>query len=276
MAVRLAAGGVARTRRRVTGRIRCPRSPIRPARRAARAARILAPVTDATRPLRVLLIDDDTRLLAQLGGRLQRDAFEIRTARSGREALALIGRFAPDLVLLDLLMPGMDGEATAERIRRETDVPIIVLSVVTAGEIKVSLLEAYAEDYVTKPFDYAELRARIKRVAHRLGERIGVRELRLGPELTLVLERREAWVGGRRVPLSRIEVRLLSALASELGRAVRTDTLLARGWTDRDSADESFVWVSVRRLRRKIEPDPDHPRYLLTEHGHGYRLVTAT
>ena len=224
---------------------------------------------------RVLLIDDDVRLLAQLADRLERDGFEVQPARSGAEAISRFRPFAPDIVVLDLMMPGMDGEETAERLLRLGDVPIIVLSAITAGESKVKFIERYAEDYVTKPFDYAELRARIKRVAHRLGERVRDRELRLGPELTLVLQRREAWISGQRIPLSPIEVRLLGALSRDLGRVVRTEQLIARGWSEVDAADESFVWVSVRRLRQKIEPDPDHPRYLVTERGVGYRLVPA-
>ncbi len=222
-----------------------------------------------------MLVDDDVRLLAQLSERLERDGFDVQPVRSGPEAISRFTAFAPDIVVLDLMMPGMDGEETAERLLRIADVPIIVLSAVTAGESKVKLIERYAEDYVTKPFDYAELRARIKRVAHRLGERVRERELRLGPDLTLVLQRREAWVLGRRIPLSPIEVRLLAALARDLGRVVRTDQLVARGWSEVDGADESFVWVSIRRLRQKIEPDPDHPRYLVTERGVGYRLIPA-
>lgn len=224
---------------------------------------------------RVLLVDDDTRLLAQLADRLERDGFDVQTARSGQEGIHRLATFAPDIVVLDLMMPGMDGETTAERMLRMVEVPIIVLSAITAGESKVKLIERYAEDYVTKPFEYPELRARIKRVAHRLGERVRVRELRLGPDLTLVLQRREAWVDGKRVALSPIEVRLLSALAADLGKVVRTEHLVSRGWSEVDAADESFVWVSVRRLRRKIEPDPDHPRYLVTERGVGYRLLSA-
>ncbi len=230
-------------------------------------------VSDQVR--RVLLVDDDVRLLAQLTDRLERDGFDVQPARSGNEALTRFRTFGPDVVVLDLMMPGMDGEETAERLLRLGDVPIIVLSAITASESKVRFIERYAEDYITKPFDYAELRARIKRVAHRLGERVRDRELRLGPDLTLVLQRREAWVNGRRVPLSPIESRLLGALTKDLGRVVRTEQLIARGWSEVDAADESFVWVSVRRLRQKIEPDPDHPRYLLTERGVGYRLVPA-
>ena len=231
-------------------------------------------MTVTTYGVRILLVDDDTAVLAQLGERLKRDGFDVQMARSGQEALAGLGPFSPDLVLLDLMGPGMDGEATAKRILREIDVPIIVLSAITATRRKVELIERFADDYVTKPFDYAELRARITRVVQRGRERVRVPELRLGPDLSLVLQRHEAWVAGRRLPLSPIEVRLLTALGAEPGRIVRTEHLVARGWGD-VTAHETFLWVAVRRLRQKIEADPDHPVYLVTERGVGYRLKRA-
>ncbi len=149
-----------------------------------------------------------------------------------------------------------------------------MLSAITATQRKVELIERFADDYVTKPFDYAELRARITRVVHRGGERVRVPELRIGPDLSLVLQRHEAWVAGRRLPLSPIEVRLLTALGAEPGRIVRAEHLVARGWGD-ITAHELFPWVAVRRLRQKIEADPDHPVYLVTERGVGYRLKRA-
>ena len=224
---------------------------------------------------RIMLVDDDSQLLVHLAERLERDGFEVITARSGEEALERLETAWPELVVLDLMMPDMDGEELAARIKRRADLPIIVLSAVTAGESKVNLIERYAEDYITKPFEYAELRARIKRVRHRLGEHVPAREVRLGDDLTLVLERREAHVAGERVPLSPTEVRILAALVANMGRVVSTDQLVARGWSEVDGADPSYVWVSMRRLRQKIERDPDHPRYLLTERGVGYRLVAA-
>ncbi len=221
----------------------------------------------------VLLVDDDAELLVFLADRLRRDGFRVTTARTGSEALRRIEQEWPDMVVLDLMMPGMDGEELAEQISRRADVPIIVLSVVTEGETKVDMIERYADDYVTKPFDYAELRARIRRIRHRSMGHVPDREIRLGPDLTLLLKRREAWMGDRRVRLSRTETRLLAALATSLGQTVTTDQLVARAWTEVDGADPSYVWVSVRRLRQKIEQDPDNPRYLLTDRGLGYRLV---
>lgn len=221
----------------------------------------------------VLLVDDDAELLVFLADRLRRDGFRVTTARTGSEALRRVEQEWPDMVVLDLMMPGMDGEELAEQISRRADVPIIVLSVVTEGETKVDMIERYADDYITKPFDYAELRARIRRIRHRSMGHVPDREIRLGPDLTLLLKRREAWMGDRQIRLSRTETRLLAALATSLGQTVTTDQLVARAWTEVDGADPSYVWVSVRRLRQKIEQDPDHPRYLLTDRGLGYRLV---
>ncbi len=197
------------------------------------------------------------------------------TARSGKEALQQLDKGWPEIIVLDLMMPGMDGEEVAAQIKRRADLPIIVLSAITAGESKVKLIERYAEDYITKPFEYTELRARIKRVRQRLGAQIPGREIRLGPDLTLVPERKECFVAGKRVKLSPTEVRVLTALAANLGKVVTTDQLTLHGWSEIDAADPSYVWVAIRRLRQKIEIDPDHPRYLLTERGVGYRLVPA-
>ncbi len=224
---------------------------------------------------RLLLVDDDRELLANLTDRLSRDGFTVLGASSGAEALDRLDSWHPEIVVLDLMRPGMDGEELAARIKRREDLPIIVLSAITAGESKVKLIERYADDYVTKPFDYAELRARIMRVRHRLGERRARHDIRLGPDLLLGLERREAYVGTQRVPLSPIEVRILSTLVANLGNVVTTEQLVVHGWSEVDSANASYVWVTIRRLRQKIERDPDHPRHLLTERGVGYRLVAV-
>ena len=129
-----------------------------------------------------------------------------------------------------------------------------------------------AEDYVTKPYHYPELRARINRVLRRLGDRLPGQRIVLGPGLALELGRRAATVNGAEVSLTPSESRLLYALAANLGQTVATETLLARGWADTDGADPSYVWVTMRRLRQKIEPDANRPRHLVTVRGIGYRL----
>lgn len=222
---------------------------------------------------RVLLVDDDGPLLASLGDLLQRDGFDVTTARSGREALAALDAAWPDLVLLELAMPGMSGQDLAAHIKKRADIPIIVLSRITAVESKVDAISRYAEDYVTKPAHHDELAARIRRVLSRRDDRVPGRALVLGPNLTLVLQRRQAIVDGIVVGLSRTEARFLSALATNVGQSVSTERLLARVWSDADGADPAYVWVMVRRLRRKIEGDPGQPRYLVTERAGGYRLV---
>jgi DNA-binding response OmpR family regulator len=231
---------------------------------------------EPSRGERVLIVDDDVALLALLGGRLERDGFSVQLASSGAQALALIADQWPDLVILDLTMPGMDGEELAARIKRMVDIPIMILSAIADASSKVHLIERYADDYITKPFDYPELLARIRRVRHRVGDRRPSREVRLGPDLTLVLDRRECWVGGIRAGLSPTEARVLSALVASLGEPVTTSELVARGWSDVDGVDPAHVWVTIRRLRQKLEQDPDRPRYLLTERGIGYRLVAVT
>jgi DNA-binding response OmpR family regulator len=224
---------------------------------------------------RLLLVDDDAQLTQFLGARLRRDGFDVTVAGSGADALAAIDEAWPDLVLLDLMMPGIGGEEVAAGIKRRADIPIVVLSAVATSRSKTELIEHYAEDYVTKPFDYPELVARIHRVLRRLNERIPSELLDLGPQLSLALRRREAVVAGHPVALSPTETRMLATLAANLGTTITTDQLLARVWSDSDGADPAYVWVAIRRLRRKIEVDPDEPRHLLTDRGGGYRLVAV-
>jgi DNA-binding response OmpR family regulator len=227
------------------------------------------------RPRRILLVDDDPNLLVVLAEQLRDDGFEVSTARDGQEALHRLEAGWPDLILLDLMMPKVDGLALARAIKTAADLPIIVLSAIDTADSKARLLDEVAEDYVSKPYHYPELRARIERVLRRLGDRIPRQSLVLGPNLTLDLHRKAATVGGMEVQLTPTESRLLHALVAHLETAVTTDTLLARGWTDTEEADASYVWVSMRRLRQKIEVDPDKPVHLLTVRGVGYRLVSS-
>jgi two-component system KDP operon response regulator KdpE len=225
------------------------------------------------KPRRILVVDDDATLLVVLSEQLRDDGYEVATARDGAEALRRLEGGWPDLILLDLTMPRMDGLALARRIKAQADLPIIVLSAIDTADSKARLLDEVAEDYVSKPYHYPELRARIQRVLQRLGDRIPRRSLVLGPNLTLDLHRRSATVAGNEVRLTPTEARLLASLAANLGETVGTDTLLARGWADTDEADSSYLWVSLRRLRQKIEVDPNQPVHLITVRGVGYRLV---
>ena len=227
------------------------------------------------RAQRILLVDDDPNLLVVLSEQLREDGFDVSTARDGLEALRRLESGWPDLLVIDLLMPRLDGVALARRIKSEADLPIIVLSAVDTADSKARLLDEVAEDYIAKPYHYPELRARIQRVLRRLGDRIPRQSLVLSPDLTLDLHRRFATVRGTDVQLTPTESRILQTLAANLGEIVPTETLLARGWSEMDDADPSYVWVMIRRLRQKLEADPDKPAHLITARGQGYRLMAA-
>ena len=227
----------------------------------------------AIRPA-ILLVDDDPTLLSVLSRRLTREGLEVRTAPSGDAALKALENSWPALLVVDLMMPGMDGFELCRRVKRIADLPIIVLSAVDASEAKVRALEEYAEDYVTKPFDPDELAARVHRVLRRASAGSSQVTLAGGDlEIDLTLRRVTTLAGTH--PLTPIEVRLLQVLIGSLDRTVATETLLDRVWSEADGADPSYVWVSIRRLRRKLEVNADRPRFLITERGVGYRLVSA-
>ena len=222
----------------------------------------------------VLLVDDDLTLLSVLSRRVERAGYITRTAASGPAALKQLEAGWPALMVVDLMMPGMDGFELCRRVKQLADLPIIVLSAVDASEAKVSALELYAEDYVTKPFDPDELVARIQRVLRRAS--IGSPQISLdGGEVEVDLATRRLTTPAATHQLTPTEARLLQVLAASVDRIIPTDELLSRVWTDADGADPSYLWVTVRRLRRKLEIDPDRPRYLLTERGIGYRLSSG-
>src|SRR3954468_10528237 len=224
---------------------------------------------------RILLVDDDPNLLVLLADQLRADGYEIATARDGEEALRRLRTSWPDLLIIDMMMPRMDGISLAREIKAQADLPIIVLSAVDAGDSKADLLEEVAEDYVTKPYHYPELRARINRVLRRLGDKVPRQSLTLGPHLTLDLHRREATVAGQVVQLTPTESRLLYALAANLGQTVTTETLLARGWAETEGADPSSVWGTRGRSRQKVEVNANNPLHVQTVRGVGYRLVAT-
>lgn len=221
---------------------------------------------------RLLLVDDDPAHLELLSERLAAEGFEVDQARSGPEALTHLDSDWPDLVILDLMMPHMDGQSVAARIKTRADIPILVLSADATVDSKTDLIARFAEDYVTKPYEFAELVARIRRVLRRVAHQLPVQEIDLG-DVVLVPRRREALVRGRSVPLSPTESRFLATLAASMPNTVSTDQLLRQVWADSDAADPAYVWVTVRRLRQKIEADPDDPHHLLTDSMGGYRLV---
>jgi DNA-binding response OmpR family regulator len=228
----------------------------------------------ALRPV-LLLVDDDPTLLSVLARRMAREGYEVLTAPSGAQALTQLEQRWPSLLIVDLMMPGMDGFELCARVKRIADLPIIVLSAVDASEAKVRALEDYAEDYITKPFDPEELVARVQRVLRRSAT--GHSQVVLdGGDLQIDLTGRRVTRLGGTFPLTPTEVRLLHVMIAQMDRTVPTETILNRVWAESDGADPSYVWVTIRRLRRKVEVDPDRPRFLVTERGVGYRLVSST
>jgi DNA-binding response OmpR family regulator len=228
---------------------------------------------------RILVVDDDRSIVKVLQGYLSKAGYQVSTASDGDQALYAIRRERPDLVVLDLMLPKRDGMEVARIVRADPALaatPIIMLTARVEDADKIAGLEIGADDYVTKPFNARELVARVNAQLRRVwlahGQGAGPHVLASG-NLRLDLDRRTCDVGDRAVDLTRTEFNLLEALLQNPGYTLTRDVLLekALGW-----AGEGMGRVldsHVRNLRRKIEPDPDHPAYLLTVYGVGYRLA---
>jgi two-component system KDP operon response regulator KdpE len=225
-------------------------------------------------PPLVLVVDDELPIRRFLRAALDGDRYRLIEAANGEEALREAALRAPDLVLLDLGLPDMDGTEVTRRLREWSPVPIIVLSARGQEGDKIAALDAGANDYVTKPFAIGELMARI-RAALRTGSRAttsGESAITVGP-LELDLERRQVQVDGRPVHLTPIEYRLLTTLAQHRGRVLTREQLLKEVWGPRYTHQHHNLRVHMAQLRHKIEADPTRPRILLTETGVGYRMA---
>jgi two-component system KDP operon response regulator KdpE len=223
---------------------------------------------------RVLVVDDEPQILRALRASLRGAGYEVDTAETAEAALTAAALSPPDAVILDLILPDGRGTDVARELRTWSRVPIIVLSVVGEESEKVAALDAGADDYVTKPFGIDELLARL-RAAMRRVDASPEPVLDIG-ELRVDLEKSAVSFAGRPVQLTPHEFRLLRLLASNEGKLLTHATILREVW-GRAYADEShYLHVYVSQLRRKIEPDPTRPRYILTEPGAGYRLVAPS
>ncbi len=223
---------------------------------------------------RVLVVDDEPAIVRAVRTNLRRHDFEVDTASSGREALDRYDRFHPDVVLLDLGLPEMDGFAVIRALRERDGTPIIVLSVRGAERDKVTALDLGADDYLTKPFGVEELLARIRvalRHAAGAGRAPGA-TFRTG-DLAVDLERRQVTVGGAEVHLTPTEYELLKAFIAHPNKVLTDRMLLQRVWGASYGSEDHYLHVYVARLRKKLEADPQKPRYLVTEPGVGYRLL---
>jgi len=229
---------------------------------------------------RILITDDDPDLLFTLRTQLEADGFDVLSAASGEAALAAAEKALPHLAILDLLMPGMDGFEVGRRLKRLGDVPIIMLTALDDEDTIVKGLEGFADDYVTKPFSYRQLLARVRRVLERAwpsGEP-DAPTVTLGSAddgLEVDFTRRQVLRNGQPVErLTPTEARLLQLLARNAGRVLPTSLILDRVWPEGGGSVQG-LWEYVRRLRQKLGDDPEAPRYLESERGIGYRLKRA-
>src|SRR5262245_1325349 len=223
---------------------------------------------------RVLVVDDEPQMLRSLRLILAGHGYDVVTAASGELALEEIGRRLPDVILLDLMMPGIDGLEVCRRVRERSEVPVIVLSAQGAEPVKVQALDLGADDYLTKPFGADELMARLRvALRHAANTRGGaVFEM---DGLRVDFDRRQVQVLGREIALTPKEYDVLKYLVTNAGR-VLTDTLSLRAvWGPEYAAETQYLRNIVLSLRRKLEPDPTHPTYILTEPGVGYRFRTS-
>lgn len=222
----------------------------------------------------ILVIDDEPQILRAMRTILTEKQFRVTTASRGEEGLALAAASEPDLIILDLGLPDVDGVEVCTRLREWSQIPIIILSVRDSERDKVAALDMGADDYLTKPFGIEELLARIRvalrHSANRKGEQSKV--VRAG-SLTIDLAWHIVKRGEDEVKLTGIEYRLLAYLAANHGRVLTHQSILANVWGPADADHTEYLRVYMRQLRKKLEEDPERPQYLLTEPGIGYRFI---
>jgi DNA-binding response OmpR family regulator len=225
----------------------------------------------------ILAADDDPQLLRLIARNLQLEDYEVLVASDGRQALEQIEQHVPDLVLLDVMMPKMDGFTVCQRVREFSAVPIIIVTARGQEQDKVRGLDLGADDYLTKPFSIEELLARVRAVLRRVqftaSEQAHSMSTAAIGDLTIDYGQHLVTMGEREIELTPTEYRILAYLAQNSGRVVTQDLLLEHIWGTEYVGEGHMLQVNINRLRRKIEPDPMHPRYILTKVGIGYLLA---
>ncbi len=220
---------------------------------------------------RVLVVDDDVKTVELVKLYLNRDGYRVMTAYDGIEALRLAREGRPDLIVLDLMLPGMDGLEVCRNIRNESDVPIIMLTAMTTDQDKLTGLELGADDYMTKPFSPRELAARVRTVLRRIPGQRGPALVKQG-ELTVNFHKHEVTLAGKPVHLTSVEFKLLGVLVKEPGRVFSRAQLIEQALGPDFEGFDRTIDVHILKLRRKLEPDPAHPTYVKTVYGVGYKL----
>lgn len=223
---------------------------------------------------RILVVDDEPRFVRLVEANLQTEGFEVQKAKNGKEAVDTAVSEKPDLILMDVMMPEMDGFAACERIREFSNVPIIMLTAKGDEEHKVRALNLGADDYVVKPFSANELIARVQAVlrrAQRQGSEMGESAFSRG-NLRIDFARAEVAIDTQPVSLSATEYRLLLQFARSAGKTLTAEQLLRNVWGPEYSEEKEILWVSISRLRQKLEKDPKNPELIVTLSGEGYMM----
>ncbi|MFC2016950.1 response regulator transcription factor [Chloroflexota bacterium] len=224
---------------------------------------------------RVLVVDDDVKTVELVKLYLNRDGYRVLTAHDGVEALRLAREGHPDLIVLDLMLPGLDGLEVCRILRDESDVPIIMLTAKTTDQDKLVGLNLGADDYVTKPFSPRELAARVRAVLRRLPGERGPNEIKHG-ELTVNFLKHEAYLSRRSLNLTSVEFKLLGVLVKEPGRVFSRAQLIEKAFGYNFEGFDRTIDVHILNLRRKLESAPKHPKYIKTVYGDGYKLLEVS
>ncbi len=225
----------------------------------------------------ILVVDDETRIARMIRMNLEHDGYEVIEAYSGQQALDMVRSRMPNLVILDVMMPGLDGYETLQILREISQVPVIMLTAKGEEEDRIRGLELGADDYVTKPFSPRELMSRVKAVLRRTEGNAGGGSsddvIQVDDRLKIDFGKREVWVDGELVKLRPTEYRLLYHLVQNAGWVMTYDQLLTKVWGYEYRDETHYVRLYINYLRQKIEKDPSNPEYILTERGVGYRFV---
>ncbi len=223
---------------------------------------------------RVLVVDDDVKTVELVKLYLNRDGYRVLTAYDGVEALRQAREGHPDLIVLDIMLPGIDGLEVCRTLRNESEVPIIMLTAKITDQDKLTGLSLGADDYMTKPFSPRELAARVRAVLRRLPGERGPNEIQHG-ELTVNFLQHEAYLADKPLNLTLVEFKLLGVLIKEPGRVFSRAQLIEKAIGYDFEGFDRTIDVHILNLRRKIEPDPKQPRYIKTIYGAGYKLAGA-
>lgn len=224
---------------------------------------------------RILIVDDEPRYLRLLEANLRTEGYEVATAKDGLQALEVFSVQPIDLVLLDVMMPRLDGFETCQRLREFSNVPIVILTARGEAQDRVRGLDLGADDYLVKPFSATELLARVRAVLRRAQAPVETGQARFftHDDLKIDFARAEVWRGGNAISLSATEYRLLLQFAHNIGKILTSEDLLTSVWGVEYKADKEILWVSIARLRQKLEEDAHNPRHILTRSGLGYLMT---